>query len=122
MSTQETYSPRSARPQRNPVVLILGWLCIVLGLVLFSGGIWLIALGGSWYYGIAGLGLAVTGILLIRHMVEAVWVFLVVWIGTVAWAWWEVGADWWAEVPRLIAPTMVFLLVLLCIPALHRRK
>ena len=101
-------------------VKILGWVNVLLGAVIFIGGVWLISLGGSWYYGLAGLGLLVTGILLNRYMIEAVWAYLVVWLGTLAWAWWEVGADWWAQVPRLVAPTLILVLVLLCIPALRR--
>lgn len=68
----------------------------------------------------AGLGLFVTGVLLNRYMMGAVWVYLAVWIGTVIWAWWEVGTDWWAQVPRLVAPTLILIFVLLCIPALSR--
>ncbi|GGE46747.1 hypothetical protein GCM10011360_37490 [Primorskyibacter flagellatus] len=101
-------------------VKILGWVNVLLGAVIFIGGVWLIALGGSWYYGLAGLGLLVTGILLNRYMIEAIWAYLIVWLGTLAWAWWEVGADWWAQVPRLVAPTLILVLVLLCIPALRR--
>ncbi|XDA99943.1 glucose dehydrogenase [Sulfitobacter sp. LCG007] len=102
-------------------VKLLGWLCILLGLVILAGGAWLIVLGGSWYYGLAGLGLAGTGILLNHGKMEAVWLFLAVWVGTAAWAWWEVGDDWWAQVPRLVAPTIILILVLVCIPALSRR-
>ena len=101
-------------------VKLLGWISVLLGAVILAGGVWLILLGGSWYYGLAGLGLLVTGILLNRYMMEAVWTYLAVWIGTVAWAWWEVGADWWAQVPRLVAPTLILILLLLCIPALSR--
>lgn len=101
-------------------VKILGWINVLLGAVIMVGGVWLILLGGSWYYGLAGLGLLVTGILLNRYMIEAVWLFALVWLGTVAWAWWEVGNDWWAQVPRLVAPTLILVLVLLCIPALRR--
>lgn len=102
-------------------VKILGWICVALGAVILVLGVWLIFLGGSWYYGIAGLGLLLTGILLNRYMLEAVWLFTAVWSGTVVWAWWEVGADWWAQMPRLVAPTLIFVLVLLCIPSLRRR-
>ncbi|APE45612.1 glucose dehydrogenase (plasmid) [Sulfitobacter alexandrii] len=101
-------------------VKILGWLCILLGAVLLAGGVWLIVLGGSWYYGLSGLGLFLTGLLLNRYRTEAVGLYLLVWIGTVGWAWWEVGNDWWAQVPRLVAPSIILVLVLLCTPALSR--
>lgn len=110
----------SARPIGWPVRL-LGWICILLGLVLLAGGVWLIVLGGSWHYGIAGLGLAATGILLNNGSMAAVWLYLAIWVGTLVWAWWEVGADWWAQLPRVFAPTLLLVLVLICIPALSRR-
>ncbi|MBV7410728.1 glucose dehydrogenase [Maritimibacter sp. DP1N21-5] len=103
-------------------VRLLGWICVAFGAVILAGGVWLISLGGSWYYGLAGLGLLVTGILLNRHMIGAVWLYLLVWVGTLVWAFWEVGTDWWAQVPRLVAPTLILLLVLLCIPALRRHS
>ncbi|QQA41910.1 glucose dehydrogenase [Pelagovum pacificum] len=103
-------------------VTLLGWICILLGAIIFALGVWLIALGGSWYYGLAGAGLVVTGVLLNMRSMAAVWVFLLTWGGTVVWAFWEVGMDWWAQLPRLVAPTLILVLVLLCIPALARRR
>jgi quinoprotein glucose dehydrogenase len=115
-----TYDRPQGPAHRSAWVMALGWICILLGLVILALGVWLIVLGGSWYYGLAGLGLIVTGILLNRHSMGAVWVYLVTWLGTLGWAWWEVGTDWWAHVPRLVAPTLILVLVLLCIPALLR--
>lgn len=115
-----THPTDFTRPVGWPVRL-LGWVCILLGLPLLVGGVWLIALGGSWYYGPAGLGLIVTGVLLNRGAMTAVWLYLVIWLATAAWAWWEVGDDWWAHLPRLLAPTILLILILLCAPALSRR-
>lgn len=101
-------------------VLLLGWVCVLFGLVIFGGGVWLITLGGSWYYGIAGAGLIATGILLNHGSMTALWLYLLIWAGTLVWAWWEVGADWWAQVPRMVAPTVILVLLLLCIPNISR--
>ncbi|MBU2959782.1 glucose dehydrogenase [Citreicella sp. C3M06] len=101
-------------------VLLLGWVCVLFGLVLFGGGVYLIVLGGSWYYAIAGAGLIVTGILLNHGKVAALWIYLLIWAGTLVWSWWEVGADWWAQVPRMVAPTVILLLLLLCLPNIRR--
>ncbi|MEI4469707.1 glucose dehydrogenase [Frigidibacter sp. MR17.24] len=90
-----------------------------IGLALIAGGIWLILLGGSWYYAIAGLGLAATAALLWMQDARALRVYLVTWLFTLAWAFWEVGADWWAQVPRLVAPTVILMILLIMIPALH---
>ncbi len=101
-------------------VKLLGWICVLLGLTLFAGGAWLILLGGSWYYGLAGLGLLLSGILLNRGSMNALWTYLLVWAGTMAWAWWESGSDWWAQVPRMLSPTLILVLMLSCLPALAR--
>jgi quinoprotein glucose dehydrogenase len=99
----------------------IGVLLLLLGLVLGAGGVWLAMLGGSWYYMIAGIGLIVSGILLMRQSLAGVSAYLVTYVGTVVWAFWEVGTDWWAQVPRLVAPTVILVLVLLCLPVLFRR-
>ncbi|MDQ2704168.1 MAG: PQQ-binding-like beta-propeller repeat protein [Pseudomonadota bacterium] len=49
----------------------------------------------------------------------AVWVYLVTYIATLIWALWEAGLDPWAQVPRLVAPTIVLILVLTTLPALR---
>lgn len=97
----------------------LGAVLILLGVMLGGGGVWLIALGGSWYYLAAGVGLATAGVLMLRHERAAVWTYLLVWIGTVAWAYWEVGPDVWALVPRVFAPTIILVLALLVLPGLR---
>jgi quinoprotein glucose dehydrogenase len=122
MATYDVTSQPSSPHQRNWAVTILGWVCAAFGLVIFAGGAWLITLGGSWYYGLAGLGLIGTGVLLNYQKLAAVWLYLLVWIGTLGWSWWEVGADWWAEAPRIVAPTLILVLILMCIPALARRR
>ncbi|WP_118135531.1 glucose dehydrogenase [Oceanicella sp. SM1341] len=94
----------------------------LIGLVLAAGGIWLIALDGSWYYAPAGLGLVLVAVLLWRQEMAALQLYLLVWLATVAWAFWEVGTDWWAQVPRLVAPTVILLAMLVMLPALGRRR
>ncbi|RVW00008.1 glucose dehydrogenase [Mesobaculum littorinae] len=94
----------------------------LIGLVLLAGGIWLITLGGSWYYAIAGIGLLLTAWPLFRHLTQGVLVYLVVWLGTLIWTYWEVGTDWWAWVPRMVAPTVILVILLLCLPMLSLRR
>ena len=92
------------------------------GLALFVGGVWLIFLGGSWYYALAGAGLLMTAWLLITSPGDALPVYGLVWMATVIWAFWEVGTDWWAQVPRLVAPTVVLVLILPTAIALGSRS
>ena len=74
---------------------VFGVLVAVLGLVLAAGGAWLIALGGSWYYLPAGLGLLVSGIQLMRGRRSGAWWFAAVFVGTVLWSAWESRLDYW---------------------------
>lgn len=97
----------------------LGVIVLILGAPIFAGGIWLAVLGGSWYYVLAGAGLLLTALFLFRRSMAAVWVYLLTFAGTLAWALWEVGADPWYQVPRLLAPTVVLVLVLALIPVLR---
>ena len=96
-------------------------LCLLIGLVLTIGGVWLIILGGSWYYAIAGVGLMLSGAFLWRWQMAGVWVYLAVFAGTVAWALWERGLTLWPQVPRILGPAILLILVLLTIPILRRR-
>ncbi|WP_435169395.1 glucose dehydrogenase [Falsirhodobacter sp. 1013] len=102
--------------------LVLSIVLALFGLALFGGGIWLIVLGGSWYYALAGFGLMVTAWLLARQRRAALPLYVVIWLLTVIWAFWEVGLDVWAQVPRLVAPTVVLVLIVLVLPALGRNR
>lgn len=113
----------SPQPSRRGLgfwwTMLIGVVLVLFGLPIAAGGVWLIALGGSWYYLPAGIGLLATAYFLFRRDMMAVWVYLLTYIGTVIWALWEAGFNGWAQVPRLIAPTVVLLLVLSTIPMLR---
>src|SRR5690606_13752604 len=89
--------------------IVLALIMAIFGLPIMAGGVWLITLGGSWYYAFAGLGLLVSAWFLFRHSVAGVWVYLLTFVGTVIWALWEAGLDGWAQVPRLVAPTIILI-------------
>lgn len=99
--------------------LALGNLMIILGAVLAVGGAWLIALGGSLYYMPAGVGLVISGYLLARRRAEGAWLYLLLFLLTLVWAWWEVGADDWALVRRTLGPALLLISVTAIIPKLH---
>ena len=86
---------------------ITGAVFALLGLLLAGGGVWLAALGGSWYYLIAGLGVAITGVLVYARRAAALWVYALVLLGTIIWALAEVGLDGWKLEPRLVAPVVL---------------
>lgn len=102
---------------------ILGGLlaiCMALaGLALLIGGGELIAAGGSWYYAIAGAALAACGAGLGLGRRWALPLYGLLLAGTLAWAVWEAGLDGWALVPRLVAPAVLGLILLL--PGVRRR-
>jgi len=99
----------------------LAVVMVLFGLPIMLGGLYLITLGGSWYYALAGLGLLASAWFLFRQQMTGVWIYLVTYLGTLVWALWEAGLDGWAQVPRLVAPTVILVLVLLTIPALKGR-
>ena len=72
----------------------------VIGLLLCVGGGFLVALGGSWYYLICGLAFLATGVALYRHRPVALLIYAAILAGTLIWAIYEVGFDWWQLAPR----------------------
>lgn len=97
-------------------------IAIALGLMalaLIGGGVWLLALGGTPYYLVAGVALAVVAALLHRVSPLAWWVYAALLLATLVWSLWEVGLDWWG----LAARGDVFFLVglLLITPWVARR-
>lgn len=116
----ETYDPPRRHGAAYWTLVALGVLLAVVGAPILAGGAWLIALGGSWYYLFAGIGLVASGVFLIRQSFTGVWIYLLTWVFTLVWALWEAGLDGWAQVPRLVAPTVLLALVLLSIPLLRR--
>jgi quinoprotein glucose dehydrogenase len=98
---------------RLPALLIVtGILYGLIGIALAAGGCWLLALGGSAYYAAAGLGIFVTGALLIAGRQSALWAYAAVLIGTLVWAVSEIGFDWWPLAARgdIVYPLGLWLL------------
>lgn len=112
--------PSSAR-----VHIIIRIFAIVLGLVglgLLGGGIYLIALGGSWYYALAGAGLVYSAWRCWRGDITGIWAYLGVFVLTVIWAIWEAGFSFWPQVPRLVAPLFLAAAALLQVPLFPERR
>jgi len=90
---------RQSRP--GPLLLISGIVFMLPGLALAVGGAWLVLLGGSFHYLLAGMGVTGTGALLIAARREALWLYALVLFGSLVWALVEVRLDWWQLLPRL---------------------
>jgi len=95
MSTDGASSPSRLLPR------LLGILLLIMGLALLAGGVKLSLLGGSLYYLLAGIGITLTGLLLLATRRAALGLYALVLFASTVWALWEVGLDWWQLVPRL---------------------
>jgi quinoprotein glucose dehydrogenase len=92
---------------------ISGVILLLIGLPLAGGGVWLLTLGGSSYYLIAGAVISASGILLIRGRKAGAQLYGLLFLGTILWSLWEVGLDGWALMPRLALPALLGLMLLL---------
>lgn len=104
--------------QKHWWLLILAITLIALGLFFLVFGVRLINLGGSWYYVLAGAGLAFAGWRLWMSKLSGVYMFMAVFLGTVAWTYYEVGLNFWGWVPRTAAPLVLGIVILLSVPLL----
>ncbi|WP_312417539.1 membrane-bound PQQ-dependent dehydrogenase, glucose/quinate/shikimate family [Comamonas sp.] len=113
---------QQAREPSLAVRLLLGVLGAVLamaGLAFLVGGGKLISLGGSSYFLLAGLGLLLAGVQVLRGRRSGGWLYLATFAATVLWALAEVGLDYWSLVSRLLAMTFGAAVVSACLPLLQ---
>ncbi|MDG2004885.1 MAG: hypothetical protein P8J20_16300, partial [Novosphingobium sp.] len=92
--------------------VVIGLLLGLVGLFLGGGGAWLLSLGGSAYYLIAGLGCLLSAYYYFKgRQKAAVFTYLAVFVGTCIWAVGEVGTEFWLLVPRVVGPAVFAALV-----------
>ena len=70
---------------------IFAALVVLIGLGLLLGGFYLVTLGGSLYYVLAGLAYLIAGILFWRRQARGAWLLLLIAVLTIPWALWESG-------------------------------
>jgi quinoprotein glucose dehydrogenase len=99
--------------RRAPLLAGTAIIIMMMAVAMTGAGIWLAALGGSTYYVFAGIALLVTAGLLIMRRAAALGVYAALLLGTMLWAVWEVGLDFWSLAPRgdVLAPLGVWLLL-----------
>ncbi|MBX3564867.1 MAG: membrane-bound PQQ-dependent dehydrogenase, glucose/quinate/shikimate family [Sphingomonas sp.] len=117
----EPIEPGEERRWGSWTAIIVGGLVALIGLVLAVGGLWLAVLGGSLYYLVAGAAMLWSGVSLVRGRMLGGWVYLALVLLTLLWAWWEVGANAWAQVPRVIAPMVLLVPVIAAMATLSVR-
>lgn len=115
-----TYANAPFARKRSIWTTILGALLGLISIVLVVGGTWLLILGGSPYYLLAGLGLGVSGLLLVRQRGSGVWVYVATWLMSLVWGFAEAGLDGWGLIPFTVGPTIILVLVLTALPLLGR--
>ncbi|MGQ7846593.1 membrane-bound PQQ-dependent dehydrogenase, glucose/quinate/shikimate family [Granulosicoccus sp. 3-233] len=93
-------------------MILLALILALMGLSLLAGGVWLVMLGGSIYYALAGLVLLATAALIRSRRSAARLLYAALLAVTATWALWESGYDWWPLATRL------GVLLLLAIPLL----
>ena len=81
-------------------------------------GVWLVTLGGSLYYVLAGFALIASGVFSFMRNAIALWLYAVIIVASLVWALWEVGLDWWQLAPR--GGLIVLIGVILALPAVVR--
>ena len=101
--------------------LLVGLLAFI-GIPLLFGGVYLIVLGGSWYYALAGAGFLVAGFHTWRGEMRGVWWCLGLLAATALWAFYESGANFWALEARLMAPILLAALALLLVRTLSPQR
>ncbi len=80
---------------------------LLTGLVLAGAGGYLLSLGGSPYYALAGLSLLVSGVMIWRGDARGAWLYGALLAATVAWALWEAGLAGWPLLARLGSPVIL---------------
>ncbi len=105
--------------QSSLIVVLTALFAVLCGLYLFIGGVWLVTLGGSWYYPIAGLVMSGVAWLLWRGKQAALWLYAALLLATMLWSIWEVGFDFWALTPR--CDILVFFGIWLILPFVWRK-
>ncbi|MCX2559896.1 glycerol dehydrogenase [Acetobacter farinalis] len=111
--------PRGAGEWANCLVALL---LILLGLPLVIMGVQLVFFGGSPYYVLFGVTIIAGGILMLAGRVLGAQLYLVAWLCTWPWAFWQVGLNGWGLLPHLFGPTLVAIAVVLTIPVLRRME
>ncbi|MFT4076084.1 MAG: membrane-bound PQQ-dependent dehydrogenase, glucose/quinate/shikimate family [Asticcacaulis sp.] len=103
----------------NGLAIVLGAVMVLAGLFFAWGGVRLMWLGGTWYFGLIGLALIVSGVLIVLRHLTGIWLYSAAFVLTVVWALFDAGFHFWPLVSRLVAPAVLLILVLLTTPLMR---
>ncbi|MDH1011944.1 glucose/quinate/shikimate family membrane-bound PQQ-dependent dehydrogenase [Pseudomonas nicosulfuronedens] len=102
------------------ILIGLGVIIALLGLALAAGGIRLVSLGGSWYFLIGGLAMAISGLLIALRKPAGAWLFAAFLVATAIWAVADSGLVFWPLFSRLFMFSAIGVAVALVYPLLAR--
>jgi membrane-bound PQQ-dependent dehydrogenase (glucose/quinate/shikimate family) len=103
----------SGKTQSAYFLRIIAVILLMIGAAMLVGGFSLLSLGGSPYYGIAGLTIVIAAALLWRRDARGAWLYGAVLVATWLWAFWEAGFNGWALIPRVGLLTVLGALILM---------
>ncbi|QIQ22031.1 membrane-bound PQQ-dependent dehydrogenase, glucose/quinate/shikimate family [Zophobihabitans entericus] len=99
---------------------IVGLLLILSGLFFTIAGVYLITLGGSWYFAIMGIAMLVAGYYFFKLKPFGAWLYGIAYVLTIVWAIWEVGFEYWPLLSRLAFLGGIAMLVAFAYPSLRK--
>lgn len=102
------------------ILVGLGVIIALLGLALAAGGIKLAGLGGSWYFLVGGVAMAISGVLIALRKPAGAWLFAAFLVGTAIWALLDVGLVFWPLFSRVFMFAAIGMVVALVYPLLSR--
>jgi quinoprotein glucose dehydrogenase len=112
--------------RRNWPAVVLAFILALSAIILVVGGAWLLILGGSPFYLIAGIAMLASAWLLFRGRLLGGWIYVGLFILSAIWGFAESRGEAWAMVPWLVAPLVLLIAVLLVMatlsPAANRWK
>ncbi|MEO8454878.1 MAG: membrane-bound PQQ-dependent dehydrogenase, glucose/quinate/shikimate family [Sphingomicrobium sp.] len=108
--------------KRSWAAVALSVVMALIGLVLTVGGAWLVLVGGSVYYLIAGIALLASAWFLFNGSLLGGWIYIGLFALSAIWGFAESRGNAWAMIPWLVAPLVILILVLIVMPTLSRAE
>ncbi|MBJ8417858.1 glucose/quinate/shikimate family membrane-bound PQQ-dependent dehydrogenase [Acinetobacter courvalinii] len=99
---------------------ILGLVLLLTGLFFTVGGVKLATLGGSWYFVISGVLTLIAALFIFKKKALGVWLFTLVFAGTIVWSLFDAGLEFWPLFSRLMFPAGLFAALMFTLPAIRR--
>ncbi len=124
MSTQRvnTASPyKAAAGYARWLPALLAIIQALFGLAMLAGGIWLIAVGGTFMYVVVGIGYLIGAWHLWRRNLAGVFWSIGTFLIVLLWSLIEAGLHFWPQIPRLVVPAVLAMIVLLITPLCFAR-